>query len=786
MTPPDVGGGPLGAAPVPAPSPPASPAPTPSSDERTQRPHPLTPVLRGWFVLVAIGLAVVRQTFENGDDNPFDALLRLGLAWLLLIIVGIVAVAALAGFVSWYFTRFVIDDTELRVESGALFKSSRRLAFERVQSVDLLQPLLARVFGLCELRIEAGAGDRPIRLRYLRRADADRFRTFLLARAQGDRSSFASTENAARASLFTDLSVEDQPVVTIKPQQLVLGFLLSTEWLIALGFVIIALIATQIFGVTFYALPGLVPLAFGAISLIGRRVIAQFNYTLAESVRGLRITRGLTNLSSQSVPLDRIQGLTICQSILWRPFGWYRVDVSVLGYGAGNDSGESRSDVSRILLPVATAEQLRVALARVLPGVDLGAVELHRSPRRAAFLRPFDAWTFRYGWDDRVVVARAGVLVNDTTVVPHARVQSARVEQGPLQRLLGLASAHLDSPKGPVRLVGRHLAAADARALVVTELDRQRASLAALAAARRPPEPPPVDAEVLDRFRLTEPELLGEGGETRVYALGPAEVLRVYKGGDPEQAARLVSQLRPAYDHWAGQTDVPLELPRILDHGRVGDRIWTVDRRMSGPSFSTWLRTAPVEARRPALLSYLDSAFELRRLEVPASVWARPFGPDPRSFPTFAALVHDQLAGALRRIDHVFFPEAETWARQVVDEVGERVAEPRLVHADYFPGNTYVSTVDGVPVVRGVADFSPHTLIADPLMDVAGASILMELEPYPGVVEDARWLWDVAAERVGADEARWFTTYRRYYSVYFGDDPLVVPWAREQLAGPRA
>ena len=34
-----------------------------------------------------------------------------------------------------------------------------------------------------------------------------------------------------------------------------------------------------------------------------------FNFTLAESPRGLRITRGLTNLTSQSVPINRIQGV---------------------------------------------------------------------------------------------------------------------------------------------------------------------------------------------------------------------------------------------------------------------------------------------------------------------------------------------------------------------------------------------------------------------------------------------------------------------------------------------
>ena len=58
----------------------------------------------------------------------------------------------------------------------------------------------------------------------------------------------------------------------------------------------------------------------------------------------------------------------------------------------------------------------------------------------------------------------------------------------------------------------------------------------------------------------------------------------------------------------------------------------------------------------------------------------------------------------------------------------------------------------------------------------------MELENYGTAAQDARWLSDVARQRVGPDEARWFEVYRRYYSVYFGDDPAVIGWSRQQLA----
>lgn len=149
---------------------PVQPAPTPEAAARpvkqTERPHPLTPLIRGWVVLLAIVVGFGREFIPDGSGEE-PGIIGLGLRWILLGIVGIVVLAAAAGFASWYFTRYVIDDEELRIETGAVFKNSKRVPFERVQSVDIIQQFAARIFGLAELRIEVGAGDSTIKLRYL-------------------------------------------------------------------------------------------------------------------------------------------------------------------------------------------------------------------------------------------------------------------------------------------------------------------------------------------------------------------------------------------------------------------------------------------------------------------------------------------------------------------------------------------------------------------------------------------------------------------------------------------
>ncbi|HZL75275.1 MAG TPA: PH domain-containing protein, partial [Propionibacteriaceae bacterium] len=446
------------------------PAPTDRSLKQTERPHPLTPFVRGWLIFVAIAIGWGREIVTSASEDQFDAG---GLTWILPIFGVVVVLAAVTGFVAWYFTRFVIDDEELRIETGWIFKKSTKIPFERLQSVDIIQPLAARMFGLAELRLDVG--NSSTKLRYLSRGKASRLRDYLLTRAHGQQASIRDLDQQAAASILTDLGTTDQPLVRVSPQRLILSFLLSSEWLIPAAITIIIFVVTAAMDVMPFALGALIPLIIGMLTLIWRRVIGMFNFTLAESPRGLRITRGLTNLTSQSVPINRIQGVKTSQPLLWKLQGWYRVDVDILGYAQG-DSEDNESNASSVLLPVATLDEVELAIGRVLPGFDLDDIELHPSPSRARWVRWFDFWTLRYGWDDRTLITEEGWFTHVRDVVPHAKTQSVRIEQGPLQRLLRLADVHVHTPRGPVNAVAHQLEEHTARELALSQLDRARAA----------------------------------------------------------------------------------------------------------------------------------------------------------------------------------------------------------------------------------------------------------------------------------------------------------------------
>jgi putative membrane protein len=116
----------------------------------------------------------------------------------------------------------------------------------------------------------------------------------------------------------------------------------------------------------------------------------------------------------------------------------------------------------------------------VLPGFNLDAIELHRAPERAKWLRPIGWRYLAYGADEQVFVTTAGWISRRTSIVLHHKTQSVRLTQGPLQQRLGLADVHIDTPLGPTNAVALHRSAEEAAWLTQAQADQARRARQAL------------------------------------------------------------------------------------------------------------------------------------------------------------------------------------------------------------------------------------------------------------------------------------------------------------------
>ena len=190
---------------------------------------------------------------------------------------------------------------------------------------------------------------------------------------------------------------------------------------------------------------------------------------MTQSPDGLRLKFGLAKTETRTVPPGRVQAIEIVEPLLWRRQGWVRVRVNIAGVG-GDDSSGNKEET--LLIPVASHEVAQDLIQRVLPGLSLATMPWESAPSRSRRRSPIQWGRLAVAWDGAVFAARSGRITRRVSVIPHARTQSVRLTQGPWERALDLASVHVDSTPGPVKVTGRHLDALTARRVVDEQVVR--------------------------------------------------------------------------------------------------------------------------------------------------------------------------------------------------------------------------------------------------------------------------------------------------------------------------
>jgi len=489
-------------------SPPDAPPPRESGDPGDptgvdgldwRRFHPVTPAIKGWKVLVVLLAVVAQQTADNVRAAQ-DVASAVGPLGILGVLVGVLLLASGYAFVAWRMTRYAIGTDAVYLRTGVLFRRARTARLDRIQAIDVVQPLLARLAGLAELKVEvAGGADSAVRLSFLREGAAQALRAELLARAAGVAVHRPAPSPAtgpdgvpAPGAALPGVVVPEAPereVFAVTPATL-LGSLVRSGGVLAslvlLVALLVAVVAARDPGPAFAMLPALL----GAGGFVWQRFAGEFGFRAALSPDGVRLRHGLLEARAQTVPPGRVQAVSLVQGPLWRGKDWWRVQMNVAGYGVSTGQNQQTESV---LLPVGSRDEALLALWLVLP--DLGTADPRAlldaglsgsgeeqgfvtSPRRARWLDPFTWRRAGVAFTDRAVLVRGGWLVRRLVVVPHEKTQSLGLEQGPLQRRMGLASFSLHSTPGPVVPMVPHLDTSLAGALLHDQAARARTARA--------------------------------------------------------------------------------------------------------------------------------------------------------------------------------------------------------------------------------------------------------------------------------------------------------------------
>ncbi len=501
-------------------------------DDQWRRVHPISPVLNAWKALAALLAVIVYQNADLLVDVVNSSWARRsGAGVVALAVVGGLAVFLLiaAGYswLAWRATSYAVTDQAVWYRSGIFFRSQRHARLDRVQSVDLVHPLLGRLFGLGRLSVEvAGGAGSNLTFGYLSTPDLEALRAEILGRAAGLRvapsvptaavppahpGAGAAAAGPPSSTTAPDGApvpgrmpvAEERLLYTVGPGRLVGSLLLSPgvviPLLVAVGFLVGAVVLAVVVGPeALGAMAGVIPAALVGLSAGWGRFSGEFNFQAAVSPDGIRVRRGLTQTSAQTIPPRRVHAVRLEQPLLWRRRGWYRVTISQAGYAGGGDGDDGAGAHSDVLLPVGTREQAELALWLVVR--DLGVDEPQAflteglsgtgdvpwsfvpNPRSSRVLDPV-VWRRRaVALTGTVLAVRGGRFHRSLSVIPIERLQSVHIAQGPWERRLGLADLDMQIVPGRVRAHAVHVEAARTGDLAER--------LLVLARRRRASEPP--------------------------------------------------------------------------------------------------------------------------------------------------------------------------------------------------------------------------------------------------------------------------------------------------------
>lgn len=345
-----------------------------------------------------------------------------------------------AGFSIWrYFTTFYeLAEDELVVRTGLLFRNVRHIRYARIQNVEILQGPLHRLLGVAEIRVEtAGASEQEARLRVLSVADADDVRR-------------RAIEGKRRAALAPDAVRDAEPdigltttpavareLVRLRLRDLVVFGLTQNRGGVVLGAALGVLWEANLFDTglgrptdmiqgylsrlfeggrllhdpnpALLALP-VAGLLFVLIVIrllsVGWAVVQLHGFTLTRDGDELRTSRGLITRVRGTIPLARIQLVTVRQAPLMRLFD--RVEVRVQTAGGDRDASPGREWLAPSL-PSSMADDL---VAEVFPGVRLSTCDW-RAPA------PRTVWRLR-----RAALRWLGVSLLLVCAVPGFRVMA--------------------------------------------------------------------------------------------------------------------------------------------------------------------------------------------------------------------------------------------------------------------------------------------------------------------------------------------------------------------------
>jgi putative membrane protein len=454
------------------------------------------------FALPAVLVLFGASQSTGGPGGTFGRLPDRWELWLFLMFVP----AMIFSIVRYLTFRLHYDDRELVIRSGLIFRNERHIPFSRIQNVDASQNVFHRLLDVAEVRVETGGGKEEEAklsvLPYSAFLDMRRhvFHERVLVNAEHATQPHSTHPRHSTHPLLLHLNLRELALFGFLENKgmVLIGAAFGVGWESGL----LSRVSDQFFDrlffrslITPFVDGGPFPferigigLAGFAVFLVLVRVVSMiwalvrlYDFRLTRAGEDLRSEYGLFTKVAATVPIRRVQAITINAGPLHR---WLeRATVRVATAGGTGKKDQSAARVREWLAPLIRQQALPHLLQQVLPGFDLSSVNWQPVHPRAfaRAVKPMLVFTaivtlgaaFLIGWGaigvlillllwsvittrqyvaylgwaegDEVVMMKSGWIWRQITLARVNKIQAVAMHQTPFDRRAAMARVRVDT-----------------------------------------------------------------------------------------------------------------------------------------------------------------------------------------------------------------------------------------------------------------------------------------------------------------------------------------------------
>ncbi|MFD3156046.1 PH domain-containing protein [Haloimpatiens sp. FM7330] len=291
---------------------------------------------------------------------------------IILIIAGIIIDISIC-FLEWYKTFFYIKDGSIFYQSGILNIKKREIPFNNINTVDVSQSIIEKVFNLCKIKVDTGSvkSDESEILLLINSERAFELKDTLLVRQRNEKES--EQENKQQHKKYI-LSMKDLMIYALTSNSIFKGVgiiyalyhfsddYISKIFKVDIGKSTENMVKSKIYGNVILGIVGLIIILIilSIILSIISSFIKYYNFNVCIDEDKLNINHGLFNKKNYSFDIKKIKGIHIKQSLLMQFFNIRTLEIESIGYG--DEKGEKA-----ILYPVCNEEFQNNLIKELLP-----------------------------------------------------------------------------------------------------------------------------------------------------------------------------------------------------------------------------------------------------------------------------------------------------------------------------------------------------------------------------------------------------------------------------------